>query len=302
MKVSMFAHQKLTFFAATIAVAALQACSSLPPGNAALDDAARDFSLAQNDPVILALAPAELRQAELSLAQARDLWSRNGPTSQVDHLSYLAKRNVAIAAETARQKTAEAEVDNADKVRNRALLRARTNEADTAMRDAELAKQQTQSATRETDAAQQRAQAAELQAAQLRAQMTELNAQSTARGYVITLGGILFDTNRSELTSGASGQVRKLSNFLMKYPQRKVVVEGYTDDIGSADFNLDLSTRRAEAVRTALIATGIQDSRISVRGYGETYPVSSNTSAQNRQLNRRVEIVLSDENGTIISR
>jgi outer membrane protein OmpA-like peptidoglycan-associated protein len=95
---------------------------------------------------------------------------------------------------------------------------------------------------------------------------------------------------------------QKLADVLQQNPQRKVLVEGFTDSTGSSAYNQELSDRRATAVRTALTAMGIAADRVAIRGYGEAYPVAGNDTAQSRQMNRRVEIVLSDETGTTIQR
>ena len=93
--------------------------------------------------------------------------------------------------------------------------------------------------------------------------------------------------------------MQKLGDFLKQYPQRKVLIEGYTDSTGSDAFNQELSARRANAVKTALMDMGVSSERIATRGSGKAFPVASNDTASSRQLNRRVEIILSDENGTI---
>jgi outer membrane protein OmpA-like peptidoglycan-associated protein len=138
--------------------------------------------------------------------------------------------------------------------------------------------------------------------AQQEMQLKELNAKKTKRGIVITLGDVLFSSNKAELKSGGSHNVQKLADFLNQFPQHKVLVEGYTDSIGSDNHNLALSERRARAVQTALVDMGINSERVTTRGYGEAFPVASNDTATNRQLNRRVEIILSDENGNIAPR
>jgi outer membrane protein OmpA-like peptidoglycan-associated protein len=119
---------------------------------------------------------------------------------------------------------------------------------------------------------------------------------------VITLGDVLFSTNKAQLSSGGTRNVQKLADFLKQFEQRKVMIEGYTDSTGSNDYNQMLSVRRADAVRTALIDMGISSDRISTRGYGEAFPVASNKTAAGRQQNRRVEIILSDDNGNIAPR
>jgi outer membrane protein OmpA-like peptidoglycan-associated protein len=93
--------------------------------------------------------------------------------------------------------------------------------------------------------------------------------------------------------------VQKLASFLDQYPKYRVLVEGYTDSTGNDGSNQTLSEERADAVKAALIDKGIQSDRILTRGYGKDFPVARNNNSANRQLNRRIEIVLSDENGNI---
>jgi len=95
---------------------------------------------------------------------------------------------------------------------------------------------------------------------------------------------------------------QKLADVLQQNPQRTVLVEGFTDSTGAADHNQALSERRATAVQTALQDLGVARTRVAIRGYGESHPVASNDSAQSRQLNRRVEIVLSDDSGKVMAR
>jgi outer membrane protein OmpA-like peptidoglycan-associated protein len=96
--------------------------------------------------------------------------------------------------------------------------------------------------------------------------------------------------------------MEKLVAFLKEYPQRKAVVEGFTDSTGSDSHNQELSGRRASAVRSALVDMGIGSERLDAHGYGEAYPVASNGNSGGRQMNRRVEIILSDDSGTIPAR
>jgi outer membrane protein OmpA-like peptidoglycan-associated protein len=96
------------------------------------------------------------------------------------------------------------------------------------------------------------------------------------------------------LTSQGMQTAQRLADVLRNNPDRSVLVEGFTDSTGTAAHNLDLSQRRAEAVRSALSQMGVERARIETRGYGEAYPVAGNNTAAERQLNRRVEIVLSE--------
>ena len=195
---------------------------------------------------------------------------------------------MAIAQETAKGKGAEAAVAHSDTESAKIQLAARTEEADKSQRSVEVSKQQ--------------AQDAEMRAAQLQSQLNELNAQQTDRGVVVTLGDVLFDTNKAQLKSGGVRAVQKLADVLKQNPQRKIFVEGFTDSRGSDSYNQDLSERRANAVRDTLLGMGISGDRIATRGYGKNFPVASNDSDAGQQLNRRVEIVISDESGNIRSR
>jgi outer membrane protein OmpA-like peptidoglycan-associated protein len=109
---------------------------------------------------------------------------------------------------------------------------------------------------------------------------------------VLTLGDVLFDTDRAELKRGAIRNLQRLVAFLGEHPERAVLIEGHTDSTGSATYNLDLAGRRARAVRTFLLEGGIARKRVIAEGYGESYPVASNASSGGRQQNRRVEVVI----------
>jgi outer membrane protein OmpA-like peptidoglycan-associated protein len=132
--------------------------------------------------------------------------------------------------------------------------------------------------------------------------LKDLQAQMTDRGVVMTLGDVLFDVGKSTLKPGGVRIVQKLAAYLQENAQRKVGVEGFTDSTGSDDFNQQLSEDRAESVKAALVNAGVAPDRITVTGYGETSPVATNDTPAGRQLNRRVEVVLSDEAGRIAPR
>lgn len=319
----------------------LGACSSLPADNPALMNARAAYANAQDNPQTRDLAAAELRTAGTSLARANEAFSRGDSLSEVDHLAHMAGQQVGVAQQTARLKLADAQLLSAEAERDRTRLAARTNEAEAAQRQAQRSQQdeqaalrsaaasqldaqaaqraaqmsrdtsreQTESAARSTrfaqaQAADAQAQAADAQAraAQLEEQMRALNAQKTDRGMVVTIGDVLFDTGRAELKSGSSRDLGKLADFFRTYPQRTALVEGFTDSVGGAAANQDLSSRRAAAVQAALVDLGVDRQRVVARGYGEAYPVAGNDNASGRQLNRRVEIVLSDDSGQIRSR
>jgi len=116
------------------------------------------------------------------------------------------------------------------------------------------------------------------------------------------LNDVLFNVDRAELSAEGMRTVQKMADVLLQEPQSAVLIEGFTDSTGSADHNLQLSQRRAEAVRNALIGLGVKSDKIATRGYGEAFPVASNADAGSRQLNRRVEIVLSQNGAPIANR
>jgi outer membrane protein OmpA-like peptidoglycan-associated protein len=118
---------------------------------------------------------------------------------------------------------------------------------------------------------------------------------------VVTLSDLLFDTNRAELTPGGMRTVQKVADILTQHTERNVSIEGFTDSTGTDSYNLDLSLRRANAVRLALIEMGVPAERIVAHGNGKEYPVASNDTASGRQLNRRVEIVIPDEGSKEVS-
>jgi outer membrane protein OmpA-like peptidoglycan-associated protein len=108
---------------------------------------------------------------------------------------------------------------------------------------------------------------------------------------VLTLGSVLFEPGQATLKSEALQNVYSLVTFMQEDSERTAIIEGYTDNVGSDAFNVDLSLRRAEAVRGFLIKNGVSGERVTARGYGEASPVASNDTEAGRQQNRRVEIV-----------
>ena len=321
--------KKSLFSLTLVSMAVLAGCSTMPQSST-LDNARTDYRNAQANPQVVSLAPLQLKDAGEALDRANAAQTAKEDVKVVDSLAYVAKQKVALAQETAKRKNAELAVSNAAAERNKLLLQARTNEADQANYQAAVAQQDAQqktaelavatavtqqqqmdlnAKTAEANQARQQAAAAEANAAQdqaslaaMQAQLNELNAKQTPRGMVITLGDVLFDTGRANLKSGGARNVQKLAEFLKRYPQRRVLIEGFTDSVGSNSTNQVLSEQRANAVSMALADMGVSSDRMSTKGYGEAYAVASNDNASGRQLNRRVEIMLSDEKGNIAPR
>jgi len=235
----------------------------------------------------------EARTAEADAAkQKADMAKQEADVAKQE--ADAAKRQVTIAKEKAELQAADlAAARQVTIAKEKAELQA----ADLAAADAELAAVDAELAA--ADAQAQRDQALIEQQEQ---QLKELNAQKTERGLVITLGDVLFNTNKAQLKSGGMHNVQKLAAFLNQYPQHKVLVEGHTDSTGSDSYNQELSDRRANAVRMALINMGISSDRVTTHGYGEAFPVGGNDTAAGRQSNRRVEIIISDSKGNIAPR
>lgn len=293
-----------------IAIAVLVgACSTTPTATSLLDQTHSDYKMAQANPNVATYAALEMKQAGEAMGKADAASNDRDSAEKVDQLAYLAKQKIALTQEVAKQKSAEADVASAGKERDQLVLAQRTNEADQAKMTAQRAQSErddamrkTAEAQRKTDEARNQTADAQAQADQLKAQLAELAAKQTERGMVITLGDVLFGTDLASLKPEGMRTAQKLADVLQQNPQRNVLVEGFADSTGDAQYNQQLSERRATAVRQALQDMGIASNRIAVRGYGESFPIASNDTASNRQLNRRVEIVLSDANGKVMAR
>jgi outer membrane protein OmpA-like peptidoglycan-associated protein len=324
---------------AVVAAAAMLAagCSSTPDTNMRLEEARGAMRTAQADPAVRDGAPAELKRAADSLALANAAFAAREDASTVEHLAYLARQRVGLAQQVGERRSADADVARAGAERDKLRLAARTAEADAAQRsaanaqmDARSSQLQAQSAERDARASQaqsaesqrqamaSQAQSAESQRlamasqaaagasaqrnAMLEQQLKDLNAKKTDRGMVVTIGDVLFDTGRADLKSGAGRSIDQLAAFMKEYPQRNVLIEGFTDSVGSDGSNQALSERRAGAVRSALVSRGVATARIGLQGHGEAFPVAGNESASGRQMNRRVEVILSEDGATVAPR
>jgi outer membrane protein OmpA-like peptidoglycan-associated protein len=280
----------------------LAACSTVPTTRPALDQARADFVAANNNPQVSSYAPLEFKQASDALNAANAAAAKRESLEDIDRLAYVAKQKIATAQEVARAKAAEADIANAGRERDAVRLEARTAEAERAKREAAEAQAAAAAAQQQAATAQQQAATAQDQArmmaertARLEAMLVELQATKTERGMVVTIGDVLFATNEANLTPSGMSTLRKLADVMAQNPERSVLVEGFTDSIGSSSYNQDLAQRRANAVATALGSMGVPRERIAMRAYGEAFPVAPNDTASNRQLNRRVEVVLSND-------
>lgn len=254
-------------------------CASTPEPNAALVNARTVVHAAQADPGVNKYAALDLQAAktQLDIAEAA---STNHNDAAIAQPAYLAVQTARLAEAHAAAKTDDARVAAGQGDRDKIQLAARTREVDTA-------NVATTKATEES--------------ARLQAEVDQLKAKPTPRGLVLTLGDVLFDTGRAQLNPGSTRKLDQLAQFLTEHPERRVQIDGFTDSVGTESYNQDLSQRRADAVRSSLIARGIDSSRIGSQGYGKGFPVADNTDSGGRQLNRRVEVVIGEDNGSAIA-
>lgn len=310
-------------------IATLAACASAPVAPPELVSASEAVQRAQSTPNVSAQAPLELKKATDSLSRANGLLAKGEPMSDVISAAYVAERQAQTAMVLANAKTAEEGLKTAEADRERARADAREREANRARAVAQTAQQSAAAAQQSAAAAQQNATAAQLgeaaaqqragaaenqaaaatavamatqqrnaqlqeQSARLQRELATMNAKQTERGMLVTLGDVLFEFGRADIKPSALDSLRKLAEFLKSNPDRSVLIEGYTDSVGSASANDVLSRRRAEAVAGALAGLGVQPSRLQSTGYGKEFPVADNSTDSNRALNRRVEVYISE--------
>jgi outer membrane protein OmpA-like peptidoglycan-associated protein len=268
--------------------AALAACATTPQENAALERVRADLEALQSDPQLSHRAPIALNEAEAAVNAAE-----NADNENFDHALFIAEQRVAIAEAQAKQRYYVEQREQLSSERERIRLDARTREAELARQEAEEARREARQLAMETAAQRE-------EAARMQREIEELNARPTERGLVLTLSDVLFEVDDDTLKPGAHADLDKLVEFLERYAERDVRIEGHTDATGEESYNLDLSRRRAEAVREYLVAQGIDRQRIVTVGRGENVPVATNQTVAGRQLNRRVEIVI--ENPSVARR
>ncbi|MDX1379485.1 MAG: OmpA family protein [Xanthomonadales bacterium] len=290
--------------AGAVLALSLAGCSAAPERVDILEEARMAVREAEQDPMAAEVAGEELQAARRNLSRAEEALEEREDLVDVRHDAYLALRHAEIADERVRESRVRDQIDRSEAERNRILLAAREQTADRALAQADRAMALADAKAREAELrAEEAEQATALAAAsiaenqRLREELAGLEAEQTVRGLVLTLGDVLFDTDRAELKPGAAKTMDRLAQFLRDYPERELWIEGHTDARGPDGYNLALSEQRAEAVRTALVARGIEPDRLFAVGVGEAYPVATNDTVAGRQENRRVEIVISDRNG-----
>jgi outer membrane protein OmpA-like peptidoglycan-associated protein len=255
-------------------------------------------------------AASELQKAHDLLNQAEDYYRRKqggGPigtvareaaqTAEEARVMSIKREQDARAEEreAAADQTAQAQADAQAQQAAAAQAQAQAQQSQAQAAQAEQARQQAELARQQ---ATQQAQQAESDKAQMRARMLQqlnqvLETRDTARGLIVNMPDVLFDTGKTDLKPSARERLAKVAGILIAYPDIHVEIDGYTDGTGSLEFNERLSQQRADSVRSYLSSQGVNSSAITTQGFGPSQPIASNDTASGRQQNRRVELVVS---------
>ena len=240
-------------------------------------------------------AAEEQAAAEIKRRQDAEVARQQAEQAKADALRMKQEAEQA-AAEAARQK-AEAEQATAAAVAQQQAAQAAAQQA---ARDKAAAVDQQHAAEAEAEKARQAAAQAEAEKAQLRSQLLNqlnsiLQTRDTARGLIVNMSDVLFDTGSYTLKPGAREKLAKISGILLAHSGLNLQIEGHTDSVGGDEFNQQLSEQRAGSVRDFLAEQGVPVSTITARGFGKTQPVATNDTVEGRQRNRRVELVLNGD-------
>lgn len=258
-------------------------CATTPMHSDRLDEARAEVQKVSADPLAQQAAGKDVEEARNDLQRAETALQQRQAPVDVDHLAYLALRHAQSGEARIAEARARQQVAQAQEERNRVQLHER--------------EQETQNARNAAENAKSSAAAAQSELANARQELQDLQAKQTARGMVMTLSDVLFDTAQATLKPGADRALDRLAQFLKDSPGTNVLIEGHTDSVGTDDYNLVLSQRRAQSVADALSTRGVATDRVQTKGLGKAYPVASNDTQAGRQQNRRVEIVFSDQSG-----
>jgi outer membrane protein OmpA-like peptidoglycan-associated protein len=275
--------------ASLAAMLTLAGCQTAPQDGGLLPEARNAVTRAESNPDVTKYSANELNRARQLLTNAEGAAKEKGATDKnTAHYAYLAMQTAHIAEQRANEQVAMARIKAGDAERQQILLTARESEA--------------QQARNQAQNAQAQAAQAQAESQRMARQLEDMQASQTSRGIVLTLGDVLFDTGRADLKPGAARPIAQVAQFLNEHPERKVQIEGFTDSQGPEDYNLELSQKRADAVAMAIMQRGIAAERVRALGYGEGFPKAGNDSAGSRQMNRRVEIIVSNGDESIPGR
>ncbi len=277
---------------AAILLGLIAGCASVPPGPAPeVVRLQNDLRHAHEDPRIGPNATDELRQADSAVnVVAMD---RRGTDAQLyEHHVYIADHLIRIAEAQGLARYAEIKAKDLGVERDRLLVDAKSRDLRNAQVVANTALAAADAEHRNAVIARSDAEQSRAEVDSLRADLRDLQAQQTQRGMLVTLGDFLFETDRAELKPGAARTLDGLVRALSDDPAATIQIEGHTDSTGNREHNVDLSLRRADAVKMYLNSHNIDSQRMTTQGLGPDFPVASNDSEAGRQQNRRVEVIL----------
>ena len=227
-------------------------------------------------------ADAEAARAQAEQARQQAEQARAAAQQAQAEAERMKAEAQAAAQEAARQKE-EAEKAKADAIAQQQVLAAETDKAKAAAAQSESLRQQAENEKQE------------LRARLLQQLNSILATRDSARGLIANMSDVLFRSGSFELLPGARERLAKVSGIVLAYPSLHVAIEGHTDSVGSDQYNQDLSERRAQAVRDYFVQQGISGTSVEAHGFGKTEPIATNDTAEGRQQNRRVELVLSGD-------
>jgi outer membrane protein OmpA-like peptidoglycan-associated protein len=267
-------------------------------GTKPISTAAREAVQTAEDARLIALK----RQEEQRIAQERQAAAdrETQAKAQADLAKAKAEEAKAKGEEDARRRQ-QAEAEQRLEAERRARAEAERAAAEAqALATKERAAREQAAADQARIAAEQAAQRAEQEKTELRAKLVQqlnliLETHDSARGLVVNISDVLFDTGQYNLKPAAREKLARVSGIVLAHPGLRLAVEGHTDSVGSDDFNQQLSEKRAASVRDYLVQQGISINAVSARGFGKTMPVAPNETAAGRQLNRRVEMIVAGD-------
>lgn len=281
--------RKLTGMMFLLGTLAVSGCSTTPTTTSRTEELRAEFDLLAGQGVVREQAPVAVDEARKELNKLEGLVESNAPDDQIRQQLYITERKIDLVRESAQMKQADDFIAEADSHRKDAIIQ---------QKDQQIIEAENTAAVLGVTAlqAEERAERMEAQVQALQTEVEELSSQNTDRGLVLTLGDILFEKDKARLKENASASLLKVAEFLNEYPDRQLVIEGHTDSTGPSEYNEELSEARAESVKDALVSYGVDASRIDTEGFGEARPVESNETTFGRVQNRRVEIIILDEN------
>lgn len=292
---NIFTRTHQSMIAIGVASALLTACAAAPTKPDGAANLRSRLTQLQSNPQLANAAPLAVKDADLAVSAAEKPQTDKALAA---HLVFLADRKIDIAQALAENQFAIEQRKTLAEQREAVRLQARTAEADSANQRAVVATAAAEDQKRAADVARDATADAQRSTQELQKQIDDMQAKVTERGLVLTLGDVLFSSGTAELNTGSNSNLAKLAGFLNRYPERTALIEGHTDSVGTADYNQGLSQRRADAVKSYLIGQGINSTRLAASGKGKDSPVADNRSATGRQQNRRVEVVIENNNLT----